>query len=456
MTFKGVLPLIPTGDKSCIWYVFKFIIKSFLLLFILAVVVCPLLFLFGAIDKSPAVGKPPALSFDQAIRMEQLVRRYKPDSMAVRQSRQVKISEQDLNLMAAYGACRLVDQVAIFPQIRLSGPFINISTTVQIPQTPLGEYINTACVLKIENSRPRVHSISVGFFTLPGSLVTSALSYLGRAMLAPDTYKLVLQNLDALQSVAIRRQQLRFTYEWNPDALNRLRESQKTRFIAPEHQDRLIVYSNALAKLSSIFKEHGIKKISVVRVIRPLFKLASDQSNVSKDPVGENRALLQAMALFCLGRGVDRLVTEERAASVVPSEKIGLTLWGRQDLVKHFFVSAGIAVSGGSKLSNFAGLVKEVGDSDGGSGFSFADLAADRAGVRLAELATGSAQKASAIQQKMAAVKTEDQFMPRIDNLPEGIMALQFKKRYADFDSKAYTLVEDEITQRINTCWVYQ
>ena len=107
-------------------------------------------------------------------------------------------------------------------------------------------------------------------------------------------------------------------------------------------------------------------------------------------------------------------------------------------------------------MSHFAGLYKEVDDSHGGSGFSFADLAADRAGVRLTELATGSAQKASAIQQKMAAAITEDQFMPRIDNLPEGIMALQFKNRYSDFDSTAYTLVEDEITQRINACLVYQ
>ena len=435
---------------------FKFIIKSFVLMFVLAVVACPFLFLFGAIDKRPAVGKPPELSFDQVMRMKQLVRRYKPDSMAVRHSRQVEISEQDLNLLAAYGAFQFVDHVAIFPRIRLSDPFINISTTVQTTQTPLGEYINMACVLKIENGNPRVHSISVGFFTLPGSLVTSALSYLGQALLAPDTYQLVLQNLDALRSVAIRRQQLSFTYDWNPDALSRLHESQKTMLIAPEHQDRLVVYTNALAKVCSIFKEHGIEKISVVRVIRPLFKLASDQSNVSKDPVEENRALLQAISLFCLGRGLDRFVTEERAAKVVPPENIGLTLWGREDLVKHFFVSAGIAVSGGSKLSNFAGLAKEVDDSDGGSGFSFADLAADRAGVRLAELATGSAQKASAIQQKMAAVKTEDQFMPRIDNLPEGIMALQFKKRYSDFDSKAYTLVEDEIAQRINTCLVYQ
>lgn len=435
---------------------FKFIVKSFFLLFVLAVVACPFLFLFGVIDKSPAVGKPPELSFDQVKRMEQLVRLYKPDSMSVRQSRQVKISEQDLNLMAAYGVSRLVDQVAIFPQIRLSDSFINISTTVKIPQTPLGEYINTACVMKIENGGPRVHSISVGSFILPGSLVTAALSYLGQALLSPDDYKLVLQNLDALQSVAISRQQLSFTYDWNPEALSRLHESQKSMLIAPEHQDRLVVYTNALAKMCSTFKEHGVKKVCVVRVIRPLFKLALEQSKVSRNPVEENRALLQTISLFCLGRGLERLVTEERAANVILPERIALTLWDREDLVKHFFVSAGIAVSGGSKLSNFAGLSKEVADSGGGSGFSFADLAADRAGVRLAELATGSAQKASAIQQEMAATRTEDQFMPRIDNLPEGIMALQFKKRYSDFDSQAYTLVEDEITQRINACLVYQ
>ena len=57
---------------------FKFILKSFFLLFALAVLVCPVLFLFGAIDKSSAVGKPPELSFDQVMRMKQLVRRYKP------------------------------------------------------------------------------------------------------------------------------------------------------------------------------------------------------------------------------------------------------------------------------------------------------------------------------------------------------------------------------------------
>lgn len=431
-------------------------VKSCLAFFVFAMVVGPILFVFGVMDKRPAVGKPLELSFDQIKRMEHLVRLYKPHSMSVRHSRRVRISEQDLNLIAAYGVGQVVDQIAIFPRISLSGSFININAAVKIPRTPLGEYINTTCVLEIENGRLRVYSISVGFLTLPGTLVSGVLSYLGQAGLAPDDYKLVLQSLNSLHSVAIHKQRLSFTYDWNPNALSRLHESQKSILIAPEHQDRLIVYSNALAKICRILKAHGVKKISVVRVIRPLFKLALEQSEVSNAPVEENRALLQAVSLFCLGQKPARFVTEDRAAKVIPHDRISLTLWGRDDLVKHFFVSAGIVVSVGSRLSNFAGLSKEVDDSTGGSGFSFADLAADRAGVRLAEFAIDSAQKASAIQKKMAVAKTEEQFMPRIDNLPEGIMELQFKKRYSDFDSKAYTLVGDEIMRRINACWVYQ
>ena len=45
--------------------------------------------------------------------------------------------------------------------------------------------------------------------------------------------------------------------------------------------------------------------------------------------------------------------------------------------------------------------------------------------------------------------------MPRIDDLPEGIMELEFKHRYRDLDSEAYRLVQDEIDRRLATCRVY-
>ena len=89
-------------------------------------------------------------------------------------------------------------------------------------------------------------------------------------------------------------------------------------------------------------------------------------------------------------------------------------------------------------------------DSRAGSGFSFADLLADRAGVSLAELALG--KNAGAVQKFMSEQLQEAGYMPGLDNLPEGLMELEFKSRYEDLDSANYALVNGEIERRIGNC----
>jgi hypothetical protein len=44
------------------------------------------------------------------------------------------------------------------------------------------------------------------------------------------------------------------------------------------------------------------------------------------------------------------------------------------------------------RIANAAGLLKELKDPQGGAGFSFADLAADHTGKRIAEIALNLAQ----------------------------------------------------------------
>jgi hypothetical protein len=67
-----------------------------------------------------------------------------------------------------------------------------------------------------------------------------------------------------------------------------------------------------------------------------------------------------------------------------PSITRHIMLGGRQDLRLHFIVSLGIKVIADSGISFAAGEFKELLDAlSGGSGFSFADLAADRAGPTL-------------------------------------------------------------------------
>ena len=111
-------------------------------------------------------------------------------------------------------------------------------------------------------------------------------------------------------------------------------------------------------------------------------------------------------------------------------------------------------MSGGSELADVIGVFKELSDSQGGSGFSFADLLADRAGVVLAEQTTGPA--AARLQLALAGQIKESLFMPHIDRLPEGLQELEFRSRYEDLDTETYTLVQREIERRIGNLALYR
>ena len=75
-----------------------------------------------------------------------------------------------------------------------------------------------------------------------------------------------------------------------------------------------------------------------------------------------------------------------------------ITAYGRHDLPRHFWVSAGLAVISDSEASMAVGIAKEMMDSAGGSGFSFIDLTADRAGTLFCIAATRDEDSARAMQ----------------------------------------------------------
>ena len=114
--------------------------------------------------------------------------------------------------------------------------------------------------------------------------------------------------------------------------------------------------------------------------------------------------------------------------------------------------SAALAAKGGGMLSNLAGLFKEASDAERGSGYSFADLAANRAGIRFAQLATGNQTDARALRMFARRGMRENDFMPPIDGLPEGLAERNFKADFGDAQSTAYrrmiTLIDGRIDAR--------
>jgi hypothetical protein len=85
---------------------------------------------------------------------------------------------------------------------------------------------------------------------------------------------------------------------------------------------------------------------------------------------------------------------------------------------------------------------------NGGSGYSFIDLAADMAGSNFAALSVDP-ETAQEIQNILSVEANEALFFPNIDGLDEGIDKAQFKQKYSGVESEAYVNVITEIERRL-------
>lgn len=135
--------------------------------------------------------------------------------------------------------------------------------------------------------------------------------------------------------------------------------------------------------------------------------------------------------------------SEERALRL---RRLGSpTVQQRRDLAQHFAVSAFLTAAYGPQISETAGVAKEILDSRAGTGFSFADLAANLAGIRFAEYV---------LDQKIALTKIADafhvaHFLPPIDDLPAGLTWQEFQEQYQSPTGSRYLQLRETILERI-------
>jgi hypothetical protein len=151
--------------------------------------------------------------------------------------------------------------------------------------------------------------------------------------------------------------------------------------------------------------------------------------------VQDHRNALVALALFTAGKSARRLVANQAifvACAAPPPEPL---LAGRADLAKHWAVSAALAAVGGIETGRLMGEWKELSDSmAGGSGFSFVDLAADRAGLRLGRAAVDR-RHAAAVRAQLDGITNDGLLPPSVLALAEGLSNDRFVARYQDTDS---------------------
>ena len=388
------------------------------------------------LDNAPAIEPPAEFQRADLAGIKSLFQKHDPRRQTPDMLHSIRLDEAELNRVLNY-AVKLPRVSGIAAE--LTPGLATLTATLTVPENPFGRYLNITADVAETPGGIQIKSLQLGSLPLPGALADWVARLLHRQLLHDPTYAAMA---DAFFRVDFAENQATLDYRWHPELLTRLERKSVDLLIAPEDQARMRVYAE---QLNSLLKPYPPgSKIPLVQVVSPLLQFAVQSGG---DPKVENRAALTALAAYLGGVSLPRLLAGD-SRSIYRAPPVLLTLHGRRDLAEHFSLSAALSINGGSQLANAIGLMKEEEDAGKGSGFSFTDLAADRAGVRLGERATGDT--ATRVRQQLAAARTDADLLPDMRDLPEFMPQAEFDRRFGPVGSARYLAVITRIDNRLD------
>jgi len=416
--------------------------RFFLKLVLLTVLGLPLAFaalLFLAVDTQPAIDRATAVTPSSIERAKSILAQNDPRKLRSGARRTVTVSSDDLDLAANYLAHRYGGGSA---RVELQRGGAQISASIRVPRLPVSLYLNVDASLTVQDRLPRLEALRVGRLPLPSWIVYRAIA------LGPRTLGMIWEpeSLSGIiRQVVLKERGVAVTYEWQENSLKSLRSI----VIPSEDQERIAIYQELLV---SVAQKIDRRKVSLVDFLVPFLQLAGERTPYS-DAIGENRAAILVLAFYVNGKSFEQILPKLKSRRrPVPHQVL---LSQRDDFAKHFIISAALAASAGSPLADAVGLHKEIADSRGGSGFSFNDIAADRAGVRFGENAARTAT-AKQLQAKVGAGIIDSDIMPAAADLPEYMPAAEFKRRFGGAAGVEYKKMMAEIERRIAALPLYR
>jgi len=341
----------------------------------------------------------------------------KPDDIAA-----ITFSEEDLNLAGNYLLNRY-HQSAIFIEVVNSKVRCNMS--FKLPANTMATYFNISFRLGSEEGEtlPHIAKFKVGNLLLPAKLADWVIHALIRYSFLNEYFILATT---PIRRVEIADRMLTIFYDSDAPHHTANPESRK-------------IYQQ---KITEIIAQHNPKwRLSLAEVLKAVFELAYQRA-ILETAVEENRSAILA---------VNDYVNSEKNPLYPPF------LYKRIDLAQHFIGAAALTASTNRRVANALGEVKELSDRQaGGSGFSFVDLATDKAGSRFGELAVSSPENARRIQKSMTQIKDYRDLMPDPRDLPENMNETEFKRMFESTQSLAYSTLATQIDNRITLMPIYR
>ncbi|MEM7405315.1 MAG: hypothetical protein AAF458_08485 [Pseudomonadota bacterium] len=420
----------------------RFLIKLCLWLVVL-VPALAITMVIVVLQDAPLVDARVELSPENVKRARSLLKAHDPRKLPAGSVRTVRLRKDDLELGANFIATRVGRGGA---NVELEKARLKIDLSTELPKgdaSGSGHFVNVSVTLKQSPAGPPTFErLKLGSMPVPALIANAGLTFALRNVSGGAGGTAIAE---LLRDVQFEPGTLAVTYEWRPEVLDGLRGQ----IVTDADRVRLERYHNELVAVSRRLPPDA----PVSAALKPLFALAQQEAERSKEPIAENRAVLLVLSGYGAGRGISGLVPE--AKSWAKPAPLKLTLRGRRDSAQHFLTSAGLVVLGGQQFSDLIGLAKEVADSRGGSGFSFTDIAADRAGTMFGETALYSEALANRLQVRMSKGLSDRDLAPPFADLPEFLPEAEFKRRYGRIGSRAYNAEVNRFEQRLAKLSLY-
>ena len=411
-------------------------------LLVLGAILAAGVILWRALEKTPLVANAVTFTPAHIERAKRLLDRNDPRTMRPGVLRTLVVSQADLDLAGNYLASRFLRGST---SIRLQEGGAQVHATFELPVNPAGRYLNVDATLVQTASLPRITAMRVGRVQVPAA-VSDWLVRMAVARL--QSHADYAAAASVVQRVAVHDGMVRVQFVWNAQALGQLQSA----LVPAAEQQRFQSYQERLIALET--EVSSARPLRLEELLSPLLAHAATRAPDASALVAEHRAAIVTLAFYVNGQGLAAVVPGAERWPAPAYRQV--TMAGRSDTPLHFMVSAALAASAGSPLADAVGLYKELADARGGSGFSFNDLAADRAGTRLGALAVAGSEGSTRLQRLVARGLRAADLLPDIRDLPEFLTQAEFERRFGGVDAPAYRRLLADIERRIAALALYR
>lgn len=387
------------------------------------------------LDNQPRVEPGVRITRDDLVWAKHLFEKNVPRARTTDTLQTLELTEDEVNRLLNYAVVvRPVSGVLA----DLEAEKARVYVTLRVPSNPFGSYLNFSAEFTQIGHELELSGMQAGGLPMPPFLGRGVL-WLAQGWLRQDPAYVTL--MEAIQEIRVDEDRLLLDYRWRPELLAVMERKGAEVLVGVEEKARLLVYADFVRK--TVARYPSGSQQSGRELAAEVFRFAQRRGG---DAGAENRAAFTALGAYVAGVSLHQLL-EGRGRSTRRAPPVLLTLHGRRDAAEHLLIAAALSANGGSRLANAMGLAKEEDDAQSGSGFSFTDIAYDRAGARLGELATGP--RAAAVQARLAKLGKDGALTPSFSDLPEFMPEAVFVRRFGGVGSTAYLLQVAEIERRL-------